>query len=91
MKNKSILVSLLSMAVMFFAACGDSSNDPVDPNPGGGNEGGGTETIVTAAQAKQSLDRTSQELLSKISANEFEEYKQMLDVDVSDKAGVIQD
>ena len=25
---------LLSMAVMFFAACGDSSNDPVDPNPG---------------------------------------------------------
>jgi hypothetical protein len=37
MKNKSILVSLLSMAVMFFAACGDSSNDPVDPNPGGGN------------------------------------------------------
>lgn len=91
MKNKSILVSLLSMAVMFLAACGDSSNDPVDPNPGGGNEGGGTETIVTAAQAKQSLDRTSQELLSKISANEFEEYKQMLDVDVSDKAGVIQD
>lgn len=91
MKNKSILVSLLSMAVMFFAACGDSSNDPVDPNPGGGNAGGGTETIVTAAQAKQSLDRTSQELLSKISANEFEEYKQMLDVDVSDKAGVIQD
>lgn len=91
MKNKSILVSLLSMAVMFFAACGDSSNDPVDPNPGGGNEGGGTETIVTAAQAKQSLDKTSQELLSKISANEFEEYKQMLDVDVSDKAGVIQD
>lgn len=91
MKNKSILVSLLSMAVMFFAACGDSSNDPVDPNPGGGNEGGGTETIVTAAQAKQSLDRTSQELLSKISANEFEEYKQMLDVDVSDEAGVIQD
>ena len=91
MKNKSIFVSLLSMAVMFFAACGDSSNDPVDPNPGGGNEGGGTETIVTAAQAKQSLDRTSQELLSKISANEFEEYKQMLDVDVSDKAGVIQD
>ncbi|RGH44647.1 hypothetical protein DW917_04305 [Prevotella sp. AM42-24] len=79
------------MAVMFFAACGDSSNDPVDPNPGGGNAGGGTETIVTAAQAKQSLDRTSQELLSKISANEFEEYKQMLDVDVSDKAGVIQD
>ncbi len=91
MKNKSILVSLLSMAVMFFAACGDSSNDPVDPNPGGGNEGGGTETIVTAAQAKQSLDRTSQELLSKISANEFEEYKQMMDVDVSDKAGVIKD
>ena len=91
MKNKSILVSLLSMAVMFFAACGDSSNDPVDPNPGGRNEGGGTETIVTAAQAEQSLDRTSQELLSKISANEFEEYKQMLDVDVSDKAGVIQD
>lgn len=91
MKNKSILVSLLSMAVMFFTACGDSSNDPVDPNPGGGNEGGGTETIVTAAQAKQSLDRTSQELLSKISANEFEEYKQMMDVDVSDKAGVIQD
>ena len=91
MKNKSILVSLLSMAVMFFAACGDSSNDPVDPNPGGGNAGGGTETIVTAAQAKQSLDRTSQESLSKISANEFEEYKQMLDVDVSDKAGVIQD
>lgn len=91
MKNKSIFVSLLSMAVMFFAACGDSSNDPVDPNPGGGNEGGGTETIVTAAQAKQSLDRTSQELLSKISANEFEEYKQMMDVDVSDKAGVIQD
>lgn len=91
MKNKSILVSLLSMAVMFFAACGDSSNDPVDPNPGGGNEGGSTETIVTAAQAKQSLDRTSQELLSKISANEFEEYKQMMDVDVSDKAGVIQD
>lgn len=91
MKDKSILVSLLSMAVMFFAACGDSSNDPVDPNPGGGNAGGGTETIVTAAQAKQSLDRTSQELLSKISANEFEEYKQMLDVDVSDKAGVIQD
>lgn len=91
MKNKSILVSLLSMAVMFFAACGDSSNDPVDPNPGGGNEGGGIETIVTAAQAKQSLDRTSQELLSKISANEFEEYKQMLDVDVSDKAGVIKD
>lgn len=91
MKNKSILVSLLSMAVMFFAACGDSSNDPVDPNPGGGNAGGGTETIVTAAQAKQSLDRTSQELLSKISANEFEEYKQMLDVDVSDKAGVIKD
>lgn len=93
MKNKSILVSLLSMAVMFFAACGDSSNDPVDPNPnpGGGSAGGGTETIVTAAQAKQSLDRTSQELLSKISANEFEEYKQMLDVDVSDKAGVIQD
>lgn len=91
MKNKSIFVSLLSMAVMFFAACGDSSNDPVDPNPGGGNEGGGTETIVTAAQAKQSLDKTSQELLSKISANEFEEYKQMLDVDVSDKAGVIQD
>lgn len=37
------------------------------------------------------MDRTSQELLSKISANEFEEYKQMLDVDVSDKAGVIQD
>lgn len=91
MKNKSILVSLLSMAVMFFAACGDSSNDPVGPNPGGGNEGGGTETIVTAAQAKQSLDRTSQELLSKISANEFEEYKQMMDVDVSDKAGVIKD
>lgn len=91
MKNKSILVSLLSMAVMFFAACGDSLNDPVDPNPGGGNEGGGTETIVTAAQAKQSLDRTSQELLSKISANEFEEYKQMMDVDVSDKAGVIKD
>lgn len=91
MKNKSILVSLLSMAVMFFAACGDSSNDPVDPNPGGGNEGGGTETIVTAAQAKQSLDKTSQELLSKISANEFEEYKQMLDVDVSDKAGVVED
>ena len=91
MKNKSILVSLLSMAVMFFAACGDSSNDPVDPNPRGGNEGGGTETIVTAAQSKQSLDITSQELLSKIRANEFEEYKQMLDVDVSDKAGVIQD
>lgn len=91
MKNKSIFVSLLSMAVMFFAACGDSSNDPVDPNPGGGNEGGGTETIVTAAQAKQSLDKTSQELLSKISANEFEEYKQMMDVDVSDEAGVIQD
>ena len=93
MKNKSILVSLLSMAVMFFAACGDSSNDPVDPNPnpGGGSAGGGTETIVTAAQAKQSLDKTSQELLSKISANEFEEYKQMLDVDVSDKAGVVED
>lgn len=92
MKNKSILVSLLSMAVMFFAACGDSSNDPSNPdNPGGGNAGGGTETIVTAAQAKQSLNNTSQELLSKISASEFEEYKQMLDVDVSDKAGVIQD
>lgn len=93
MKNKSILVSLLSMAVMFFAACGDSSNDPVDPNPnpGGGSAGGGTETIVTAAQAKQSLDKTSQDLLSKISANEFEEYKQMLDVDVSDKAGVVGD
>lgn len=43
-------------------------------NPGGGNAG---DQEISAAQAKQSLENTAQELLGKISANDFKEFQDL--------------
>ena len=76
-KNNFLLVSFLAMAMTFSMASCSGNDDPDSPdivNPGGGTEnpGGGSENPggsgtaeLTAAQAKQSLEATAQELLGK--------------------------
>ena len=96
-KNNFLLVSFLAMAMTFSMASCSSSDDPDSPeieNPGGGTEnpGGGSETPggsgtaeLTAAQAKQCLEATAQELLGKMNVNELQEFKNMIDgVDYED-------
>lgn len=90
-KNNFLLVSFLAMAMTFSMASCSSSDDPDSPdivNPGGGTEnpGGGSETPggsgtaeLTAAQAKQSLEATAQELLGKMNVSDLQEFKNMID------------
>ncbi len=91
MKKKSFIVPMLAAAMMFFAACGDDNNNSVpDGGSGGENPGGNTEVpAMNSSQAKQSLQSTADELLAKINANEFDDFKLMFDgIDV-DKADVV--
>ena len=93
MKKRNFIVPMLAAAMMFFAACGDDNNNSVpDGGSGGENPGGNTEVpAMSPSQAKQSLQSTADELLAKINANEFDEFKQMFDgVDV-DEADVVSD
>ena len=96
-KNNFLLVSFLAMAMTFSMASCSSSDDPDSPdivNPGGGTEnpGGGSENPggsgtadMTAAQAKQSLEATAQELLGKMNVSDLQEFKNMIDgVDYED-------
>lgn len=81
MKKKNWIVPMLTAAMMFFAACGDS-NDPIgggiDDN--GGNNGGNTEVPgMSASEAKQSLQNTADELLAKIKVSELDDFKQIFD------------
>lgn len=82
-KKKLLLISFLSMAMMFFAACGDSSNDPTDGggiDGDGGNSGGNSNVPeMTAGEAKQSLQNTSDELLAKIKVSELDDFKQIFE------------
>lgn len=75
-KRKILLTSFLSMALVFFTVSCSSSSDNNEDNPG---TGGGSETKeLTAAEVKQSLESTAQELLGKINASDFNEFSSML-------------
>lgn len=100
MKRKNfLLVSFLAMAMTFsVASCSSSSDDPENipeipgggtETPGGGNDNPGGNTELTAAQAKQNLDATAQELLGKMKVNDLQEFKTMIDgVDYEDGSEV---
>lgn len=100
MKRKNfLLVSFLAMAMTFsVASCSSSSDDPENipeipgggtETPGGGNDNPGGNTELTAAQAKQKLDATAQELLGKINVNDLQEFKTMIDgIDYEDGSEV---
>ena len=100
MKRKNfLLVSFLAMAMTFsVASCSSSSDDPENipeipgggtETPGGGNDNPGGNTELTAAQAKQKLDATAQELLGKMNVNDLQEFKTMIDgVDYEDGSEV---
>ena len=100
-KNNFLLVSFLAMAMTFSMASCSGNDDPDSPdivNPGGGTEnpGGGSENPggsgtaeLTAAQAKQSLEATAQELLGKMNVSDLQEFKNMIDgVDYEDDDAV---
>lgn len=98
MKRKNfLLVSFLAMA-MTFSVVSCSSDDPENipeipgggtETPGGGNDNPGGNTELTAAQAKQKLDATAQELLGKMNVNDLQEFKTMIDgVDYEDGSEV---
>ena len=101
-KNNFLLVSFLAMAMTFSMVSCSSSDDsdvPGTENPGGGTEtpgggsdnpGGGSGTAdMTAAQAKQSLEATAQELLGKMNVSDLQEFKNMIDgVDYEDDDAV---
>ena len=87
------------MAMTFsVASCSSSSDDPENipeipgggtETPGGGNDNPGGNTELTAAQAKQKLDATAQELLGKMNVNDLQEFKTMIDgVDYEDGSEV---
>lgn len=87
------------MAMTFsVASCSSSSDDPENipeipgggtETPGGGNDNPGGNTELTAAQAKQKLDATAQELLGKINVNDLQEFKTMIDgIDYEDGSEV---
>lgn len=88
-KGSFLVMSLLSMSLMFFNASCSSSSDSGDSDkpgtetPGGGSgetPGGGSETTVLGpVEAKHSLENTAQELLGKINVNELEDFKTMID------------
>lgn len=100
MKRKNfLLVSFLAMAMTFsVVSCSSSSDDPENipeipgggtETPGGGNDNPGGNTELTAAQAKQKLDATAQELLGKINVNDLQEFKTMIDgIDYEDGSEV---
>lgn len=100
MKRKNfLLVSFLAMAMTFsVVSCSSSSDDPENipeipgggtETPGGGNDNPGGNTELTAAQAKQKLDATAQELLGKMNVNDLQEFKTMIDgVDYEDGSEV---
>ena len=80
---------------MVSCSSSDDPNVPGTENPGGGTEnpgggsdnpGGGSGTAdMTAAQAKQSLEATAQELLGKMNVSDLQEFKNMIDgVDYED-------
>lgn len=87
------------MAMTFsVVSCSSSSDDPENipeipgggtETPGGGNDNPGGNTELTAAQAKQKLDATAQELLGKMNVNDLQEFKTMIDgVDYEDGSEV---
>lgn len=78
MKLNYFFISCLSAAMLFCASC--SSDSDGDDNNGGGNGGGSNVEAMTAAEAKQSLQTTADELLAKVNANEFDDVKQIFDV-----------
>ena len=99
MKRKNfLLVSFLAMAMTFSVVSCSSSDDPENipeipgggtETPGGGNDNPGGNTELTAAQAKQKLDATAQELLGKMNVNDLQEFKTMIDgVDYEDGSEV---
>lgn len=102
MKRKNfLLVSFLALAMAFSVASCSSSDDPenIPEIPGGGTEtpGGGnytpdtpgTNKELTAAEAKQNLEATAQELLGKMKVNDLQEFKTMIDgVDYEDGSEV---
>ena len=102
MKRKNfLLVSFLALAMAFSVASCSSSDDPenIPEIPGGGTEtpGGGNDTPdtpgtnkeLTAAEAKQNLEATAQELLGKMKVNDLQEFKTMIDgVDYEDGSEV---
>ena len=102
MKRKNfLLVSFLALAMAFSVASCSSSDDPenIPEIPGGGTEtpGGGngtpdtpgTNKELTAAEAKQNLEATAQELLGKMNVNDLQEFKTMIDgVDYEDGSEV---
>ena len=84
---------------MVSCSSSDDSDVPGTENPGGGTEnpgggsdnpGGGSGTAdMTAAQAKQSLEATAQELLGKMNVSDLQEFKNMVDgVDYEDDDAV---
>lgn len=86
------------MAMTFSVVSCSSSDDPENipeipgggtETPGGGNDNPGGNTELTAAQAKQKLDATAQELLGKMNVNDLQEFKTMIDgVDYEDGSEV---
>ena len=94
MKRKNfLLVSFLALAMVFSVASCSSSDDPENKGngtetPGGGNgtpDTPGTNKELTAAEAKQNLEATAQELLGKMNVNDLQEFKTMIDgVDYED-------
>lgn len=89
MKRKNfLLVSFLALAMAFSVASCSSSDDPENNSgngtetPGGGNDTPdtpGTNKEFTAAEAKQNLEVTAQELLGKMNVNDLQEFKTMID------------
>lgn len=99
MKRKNfLLVSFLALAVAFSVVSCSSNDDPENipggpgngtETPGGGNDTPGTNKELTAAEAKQNLDATAQELLGKMNVNDLQEFKTMIDgVDYEDGSEV---
>lgn len=101
MKRKNfLLVSFLALAMVFSVASCSSSDDPENKGngtetPGGGNDTPdtpdtpGTNKELTAAEAKQNLEATAQELLGKMNVNDLQEFKTMIDgVDYEDGSEV---
>lgn len=99
MKRKNfLLVSFLALAMAFSVASCSSSDDPENNSgngtetPGGGNDTPdtpGTNKEFTAAEAKQNLEVTAQELLGKMNVNDLQEFKTMIDgVDYEDGSEV---
>ena len=98
MKRKNfLLVSFLALAMVFSVASCSSSDDSENngngtETPGGGNDTPdtpGTNKELTAAEAKQNLEATAQELLGKMNVNDLQEFKTMIDgVDYEDGSEV---